>query len=76
VLELPQVVEKAGELPERIGVSDRITFTAGDMFEAVPGADGYVLEHVLHDWTDAECVRILENVREAVGSRTRRGGRT
>ncbi len=65
VLELPQVVEKAGELPGRLGVADRITFTAGDMFESVPGADAYVLKHILHDWTDAECVRILANVREA-----------
>ena len=70
VLELPQVAEKAGEVPERVGVADRITFTPGDMFEAVPGADAYVLKHILHDWTDEECVGILDNVRQAADAGT------
>ena len=65
VLELPQVAEKAGEVPGRLGVGDRVAFTPGDMFEAVPGADGYVLKHILHDWTDEECVGILDSVAEA-----------
>jgi DNA-binding transcriptional ArsR family regulator len=65
VLELPKVVEDAGELPEEIGVADRITYTAGDMFEAVPEADGYLMKHILHDWSDDESVEILEGIREA-----------
>jgi hypothetical protein len=59
------VVAEAGELPAEIGVEDRVTFTAGDMFEEVPAADGYVMKHVLHDWEDDECVEILENIRRA-----------
>lgn len=70
VLELPQVAEKAGEVPEELGVDDRIAFTPGDMFAAVPGADGYLLKHVLHDWTDEESVEILEKVREAADAGT------
>jgi predicted transcriptional regulator len=70
ILELPQVAEKAGEVPERLGVDDRIAFTPGDMFEAVPEADGYFLKHILHDWSDGECVEILESVAEAAGTGT------
>jgi hypothetical protein len=65
VLELPKVVEEAGGLPREVGVADRVTFTAGDMFEAVPEADGYLMKHVLHDWSDGQCVEILDNVRKA-----------
>ena len=36
------------------------------MFREVPPADAYVLKFVLHDWSDAECVRILANARRAV----------
>lgn len=70
VLELPQVAEKAGKVPERLDVDDRIAFTPGDMFEAVPGADAYFLKHILHDWTDRECIEILDSVTEAAGTGT------
>ena len=65
VLDLPPVVEEAGEVPEAVGVEDRITFTPGDMFESVPEADGYLMKHILHDWSDGECLEILANVRAA-----------
>jgi hypothetical protein len=70
VLELPKVAEEAGAVPEDVGVADRIEFTAGDMFEAVPEADGYLLKHILHDWSDEEYVRVLENIRAAAASST------
>jgi hypothetical protein len=44
---------------------------AGDFFTYVPGADIYLLKHILHDWNDREAVRILERCREAM----RPGGR-
>ncbi len=65
ILELPAVVERAGAVPAEIGVSDRLRFTEGDMFESVPRADGYVMKHILHDWNDDECVEILDSIREA-----------
>lgn len=38
-----------------------------DFFEAVPGGgDVYVLAQILHDWSDAECLRILGVVRAAM----------
>lgn len=67
VLELPGVVEAAGDLPARLGVEDRVTFTAGDMLEAVPPADGYLLQNTLLDWNDENALEILARVRQAGG---------
>jgi O-methyltransferase domain len=45
----------------------RCELVGGDFFESVPqGGDAYVLCHVLHDWSDEDCVRILRNVRRAM----------
>ncbi len=35
------------------------------------GADVYVLAQVLHDWSDEDCVRILEACRRAAGATAR-----
>ena len=43
-------------------VARRLTYAAGDMFEAVPPADAYVLKLILHDWDDASCATFLRNV--------------
>lgn len=49
-------------------VSDRVELLTGDFFESVPaGGDLYVLSHVLHDWPDEECLRILRSCRDALG---------
>jgi predicted O-methyltransferase YrrM len=49
------------------GVGDRVDGVVGDFFEEVPaGADTYVLSRVLHDWDDADAVRILATCREAM----------
>lgn len=46
---------------------DRVTVVAGSFFDSVPrGADAYVLKDIIHDWDDAEAVRILRVVREAM----------
>jgi hypothetical protein len=50
----------------------RIELRAGDFLQAVPaGADAYLMMHVVHDWDDERCVRILANCRDAMAS----GGR-
>jgi hypothetical protein len=36
------------------------------MFRKAPPADAYTLKSILHDWNDAECIRILANLRRAV----------
>jgi hypothetical protein len=48
-------------------MQDRIELVAGNFFESVPsGGDAYVLSNILHDWPDAECLRILHTVRKAM----------
>lgn len=66
VLELPDVVEDTDRhWHEPMGVTDRVEFVAGDFFDAVPEADAYLFKHILHDWSDDDCVDILSTVREA-----------
>jgi hypothetical protein len=35
------------------------------MFEAIPEADIYLMKHILHDWNDDECRKILHVARES-----------
>ena len=44
-----------------------VTFTAGDVFETVPeGADAYLFRHLLHDYDDDDCLKMLKNVRRVM----------
>jgi O-methyltransferase domain len=44
-----------------------VTFVPGDVFESVPeGGDAYLLRHLLHDYDDPDCLRMLDNVRRAM----------
>src|SRR5690606_27854282 len=44
-----------------------VTFVAGNVFERVPeGMDAYVLRHLLHDYDDDDCLRMLANIRCAM----------
>lgn len=48
-------------------LAGRIRATSGSFLEHVPpGADLYMLVRVLHDWSDQDCVRILQRCREAM----------
>jgi|SRR5579872_123430 len=42
-------------------VSSRLEYMGADMFETVPRADAYVLKHIVHDWDDERCLRLLRN---------------
>lgn len=55
----------------KMGMQDRCEYLPGDMFESVPEADVYFMKHILHDWNDEECVRILQNVHAASPSKAR-----
>lgn len=66
VFDRPSVVaETEHRWAPELGVTDRCTYVGGDMFEAVPEADCYVLKWILHNWDDADCHRVLSTVREA-----------
>lgn len=61
VLDLPEVVARAVEHP-------RLTAVAGDAFERLPdGFDTYLFVNVLHDWDDADVVRLLDRAADAAG---------
>ena len=45
---------------------ERCEFIGGDFLASVPAADVLILSRVLHDWSDADAVRILSNCRAAL----------
>jgi hypothetical protein len=63
----PHVVAKAPALLKAKAVGDRVTIEAGDFFKTVPaGGDAYVLSHIIHDWSEDQCLTILGHVRKAI----------
>lgn len=63
VLDLPEVIEAA----EKGNVAG-VTFKAGDMFDpsTIPACDYIFMKHILHDWEDEACVRILQSCKQAL----------
>jgi ubiquinone/menaquinone biosynthesis C-methylase UbiE len=62
VFDLPRCKEAATRHLERAGVGDRVSFTAGDFFEAIPNlADALILKSIIHDWNDERSSVILRN---------------
>lgn len=67
LVDAPGVLESARHLLAARGVADRVELVAGSFFDAVPpGADGYLLKNVLHDWDDARARAILGKCRAAM----------
>jgi O-methyltransferase domain/Dimerisation domain len=65
----PQVVAAAAEsgFVTVRGIAARCRTEGGDFFQSVPeGADGYLMKHIIHDWDDERCIKILENCRNAM----------
>jgi len=66
--EAPHVVEGAANGPLK-PVMERCTLASGDMFSSVPaGADAYIMKHIIHDWPDEVCVKILQGCRKGVNA--------
>ncbi|XP_072993380.1 trans-resveratrol di-O-methyltransferase-like [Typha latifolia] len=59
VLDLPHVVGN-------IATDGVVEFVAGNMFDRIPPADAVLLKWILHNWTDEECVKILQQCKEAI----------
>jgi hypothetical protein len=54
-------------IPGAARMGGRIATEGGSFFDRVPrGAEIYLLVRVLHDWSDADCQRILKNCRAAM----------
>ena len=67
LFDLPEVAASASRVLEAAGVWDRAEIVTGDFFQTVPaGADACLMANVLHDWDDAQSVRILARCRQAM----------
>jgi len=63
VLELENVIDNEDLLwAIKMGVQDRCSYLAGNMFNDFPEADAYIMKMILHDWSDDECVAILSKI--------------
>lgn len=72
LFDLPHVVADAQQRLAGNAVAARLTTEGGSFFERVPtGGDAYLLSHVIHDWPEEQCLRILGHCRTAMN----RGGR-
>jgi len=59
LFDLPDVVDQARE-----SADPRVTYVGGDFFkDPIPPCDAYLMMTVLHDWSDAECAAILQNLK-------------
>ncbi|CAG9318705.1 unnamed protein product [Blepharisma stoltei] len=55
------------ELIQSLGLGNKINFFSGNFFVTIPqGFDTLTIKHVLHDWNDEDCLKILTNCRNAL----------
>jgi hypothetical protein len=67
LFDLPDGLRKSPEILKRYGVADRIKTVTGSFFDKeLPPSDIYILKNILHNWSEAECITILSNIRDAM----------
>jgi hypothetical protein len=72
IADLAQVTEGARQVVGKAGLQARCEVVTCDFFVSVPkGGDVYLLSHVLHDWEDDACVRILSTCRASMRPHTK-----
>lgn len=63
----PNVIADAKNLLEKAEVSDRCEIVGGDFFVSIPsGGDTYIMSHIIHDWGDEDCIKMLKNIRQVI----------
>ena len=73
IVDRPQVVEEAERYWAKHPTQgiDRLRFQAGDLLDSIPAATGprdiYLLSAVLHAFDDVTCVRLMRQLRAAMG---------
>jgi hypothetical protein len=68
IADVAQVAAGARQAISRAALQTRCEVVTCDFFSSVPaGGDVYMLSHVLHDWDDDSCQRILSSCRVALG---------
>ncbi len=72
VFDLPHVGERAQTFIAAQAMADRCEFVGGSFFESIPpGAGAYFMKHILHDWGDEECAKILGACHNAMDEKAR-----
>ncbi|KAI4523605.1 S-adenosyl-L-methionine-dependent methyltransferase [Schizophyllum commune Loenen D] len=67
VQDAPEVVAQGPEYWKTNLPEGNVSFVPIDFFKQSPvsGCEYYYVKHILHDWPDAESIRILQNIRAA-----------
>lgn len=67
------IVQDIPETLSRAPADSSVSFQVQDFFspQAIKGAKFYYLRHILHDWTDTDCARILSAIALAMGPESR-----
>ena len=69
LFDLPHVVRDAPQRFRASGLADRLRAEGGSFFDRVLAGGGvYILSHVIHDWSEEQCLTILGNCRKAMKS--------
>jgi hypothetical protein len=72
VFDLPHNRAGATTFIQARGMADRAEFVDGSFFEAVPSSgDLYLMSHIIHDWSEEQCLTILGNCRRAMKATSR-----
>ncbi len=67
VFDRPHAIAGARERIVAADLEQRCETVPGDFFESIPrGADGYLLQHILHDWNDVDATHLLRRCAEAM----------
>jgi hypothetical protein len=76
LFDLPHVVAGAQASPFLSDLGGRASFEPGSMFDHVPaGCDAYIMKHIIHDWSDEHCHRILSLMSQALAAHAPENGR-
>jgi hypothetical protein len=68
VVDLPGPVRRAEKAIASAGMEHRAVAAVGSFFDELPpGAGGYLLSSILHNWDDASAARILRRCADAAG---------
>ncbi|PIN26259.1 Hydroxyindole-O-methyltransferase [Handroanthus impetiginosus] len=59
VLDLPHVVDG-------LKGAENLSYVGGNMFQYIPPADAIFLKWILHDWSDEDCLKLLEKCKESI----------
>lgn len=69
LFDIPNVIDEANGHVSALKMDDRCQTINGDFFDGIPtGADAYYMQHILHDWNDGKCLKILANCRQALAA--------